>query len=781
MSDADHVVSLPGTDWMVWREAVLRTTGFPADGLARLCAPDCAAAADAFLDQRASAEEFDKALHEAVTHGSREVYAIAADTLFREAVTWQSRSVLTALDCIAAAGPEPVRNRKQRERERIVARYWQRYGAKAETIGFFGPVCWITVDPAAPAAVTAQPGPGLLRDRRVYLDHWALTAYADAATASRAARDWLPPALQPQLALRENQVLEPNRPAVPLSRAEAAVLARCDGRRPAIHVARAAVADPQAGLRSEEDVYVLLDQLVRRGLLRWNLDLPVRVECEEVLRERLAAIGDADVRSRALAGLDRLCLARDGVARAAGDPAALARALTGLEAEFTAVTGQAPTRKPGEMYAGRGVCWEEATRDLDLTIGGPVLDAITPPLTVLLQAARWLSAAMAQAYLDALRGLYDDLAADLGTPEVPLGHLWFLAQGLFYGTGDRPADAVVADLTRRLATLFGLGSGDQQARELCLRSDELIPAVAGIFPAERPGWAAARLHSPDLQLCAVSIEAINRGEFTVVLGELHAAWATNSCGVFVCRHPDPQALRAALVADVGPGRVHPLLPNQWPRHTSRLAIALDDPSDALLGFMPAPGADPDRLLPVSAVSVAEAGGDLVARALDGRSWPLVEIFARPLSEVAVEGFKLAGTGAHTPRITIDRLVASRETWRTTVGECGLATVTGDGERFLAARRWRRALGLPESVFVKIGTETKPVFVDFTSPLYVASFAAMLRAAHARDGGPALTVTEAVPAADQAWTPDRDGRRYAAELRLQIRDPVPCRSQPGRPR
>jgi surfactin synthase thioesterase subunit len=780
-SEAAHLVPLPGSDWMVWRAAVLRTTGFPADGLARLSTPVLAAAADELLDERAGEGEFGKAWQEAVTHCAREVYLIATDPLFREAVTWQSRSVLSALDGIGKAGPAPLRNRKQRERERIVARYWQRYCAKAETIGFFGPVCWVTVDGAAAAAVTARPGSGLVSDRKVFLDHWALSAYAQRATASPQARDWLRPALQPQLALHQDQLLEPNRPPVPLSRTEAAILARCDGRTTAIDITRAIAADPESGLRSEADAGVLLDQLVRRGLLRWDLDLPVGLECEDVLRARLAAIGDEGIRSRALGGLDRLGRARDEVAAAAGDPDALATALARLDAEFTAVTGSAASRNPGEMYVSRGICWEETTRDLDVTIGKPVLEAITPPLSVLLRAARWLSAAMAEAYLGSLRNLYEDLAADLDTRDVPLGQLWFLAQGLFYGTSGRPADAVAADLTRRLAALFGLDSADREAPGLTFRSAELIPALAELFPGDRPGWSAARLHSPDLQLCAESTEAINRGDFSVVLGELHAAWATNTCGVFVYGHPDVRALRAALVADVGPGRVHPLLPTQWPRHTSRLAIAIDDPSDALLAFMPAPGADPDRVLPVSAVSVTDIGGELTARALDGRCWPLVEIFARPLSEVAVEGFKLAGAGPHTPRVTIDRLVAARETWRTTVGECGLAPVTDERERFLAARRWRRELRLPESVFVKIGTETKPVFVDFTSPLYVASFATMLRAAQAASGSATtLTVTEALPAPGQAWVPDHQGRRYLSELRLQIRDRLPCRSRPGTP-
>ncbi len=773
----EHLVALPGTEWRIWRDAVLRTTGFPADGLRRLAADDCAATADAYLDGKASDEEFGKALREAQAHCSREVHAIAADPLFREAVTWQSASVLSALDGIAKAGPEPPRNRKQRERERIVARYWQRYCAKAETIGFFGPVCWVTIDPDA-TVVTAKAGPNLLRDRRIFLEHWALASYADRISADPRARRWLPPALQPHLTMDGAKLLDPARPPLRLSPAEQAVLARCDGRRLACAVARAVLADSRSGLRKEDDVYLMLDRLAERGLLRWNLDLPVSLDSELLLRERLTAIGNPEVRAQALAGLARLCAGRDAVAGAVGNPDALAGALRQIEKDFTDLAGAAPRRRLGQTYAARTVCAEDTTRDLDVTIGAGILKAVAAPLAILLEAARWTSAAMAEAYLAALRGLHAELSADLGTPAVPLGQLWFLAQGLFYGSAQRPADLVTAELGQRLRSLYGVEPSGTADR-LDLSSDRLRPRLATIFPAQHPGWSAARIHSPDLLICAQSLDAVRRGDFTVVLSELHAAWASCASGVFVAAHPDRARLRTAYATDIGIGRIDPLLPVDWPRHSPRLAFTLDSPDDIQLGFTPAPGADPDRLLPISAVSVMDTDGQLVATGPAGRGWPLAEVFARPLAEVTVDAFKLAGSGAHTPRITIDRVVVAREAWRTTVAAAGLTKAADDRERYLAARRWRRELGLPDHVFVMIGTEQKPVFADLTSPLYVNSLCAMLRAASADSGVDVpVTLTEMLPTCGQAWVPDAAGRRYFSELRLHVCDPQQPRCGPG---
>jgi len=164
----------------------------------------------------------------------------------------------------------------------------------------------------------------------------------------------------------------------------------------------------------------------------------------------------------------------------------------------------------------------------------------------------------------------------------------------------------------------------------------------------------------------------------------------------------------------------------------------------------------------------------VAKAPHGRSWPLTIIFAQSLSEVAVDMFKHAGTGAHTPRIVIDNMVISRETWRPSLSTSGLIGGASEGERFLAARRWRHALGLPERVFVSVASEVKPMYVDLTSPPYVASLIHMLSAAQAASTEEVrLSVTEMLPLPEHAWVPDAEGRRYLSELRLQLRDPAPA--------
>ncbi|GAB3143121.1 hypothetical protein GCM10027290_18980 [Micromonospora sonneratiae] len=761
-----HRVPLGDTGWSVWRDAILRSTGFPADGLNLLSAPQAAAAADEFINTGAGGDLFDKEFTEALGAGGRRLRAIAADPLVREAITWQNPGALVALDGLVNGGDNAPRNVRRRDRERALLMYWQRYCGKNETVGFFGPSCWVTIDPETPQPVVATPGTGLVRRRWVPFESWALSAYADTLNADLAVRRWWPPMLCPQLSLAGREVLRPGRPPVVVSTVEAALLAACDGRKPAVTV----VSDPKLGLRRPEDGYTLLDRLVERELLTWDAALPVSPAAEGVLRERIAAIGDESVRSVALAGLDRLSAARDRVAAAAGDPDALRLALSALDGTFTELTGLPPRRRGGQMYAGRTLCYEDTSRDLDAVFGAGLLDDLAAPLGIMLQAARWMVGALHDAYGAVLRQLYDELRLDAGDGPVALSDLWFLTQGMFWGTEERPVDAVAAEFSRRWAGLFGLDTMPAGATRIDVASADIAARVAEAFPAPRPSWTTGWMHSPDLQICATDVEALARGDYFVVLGELHAGWASFDCEVFTPSHPDPERLRTALAEDLGERRIRLLFPSDWPRRTSRVAESLVGPTDRQLAFAAASGAEPDRILPTVEVTVSEVDGELVATARDGQRWPLIEMFATLLSAHAVDGFKLVADAPHTPRVTIDRMVVSRRTWRTTVGETGLADVVGERERFLAVRRWRRQLDLPDQVYLKVGTETKPCYADLTSPFYASNLCSMLRSAR-RDAGDDVSVvlSEMLPTPDQAWVPDAEGRRYFSELRMQIFD------------
>jgi hypothetical protein len=144
---AAHHVPLAG-DWALWRDFAVRSTGFGIAGIDVFGAPD--------EDERLA--------------------QVASDPRFREAVAWQSREALRgAVDKLAAGGESPSRRRRRAE---VVAGYWQRYCAKNDTIGFFGPLGWGRFADDG-AAIDVRAG-ALQAERVVHLETWAVEALARA-------------------------------------------------------------------------------------------------------------------------------------------------------------------------------------------------------------------------------------------------------------------------------------------------------------------------------------------------------------------------------------------------------------------------------------------------------------------------------------------------------------------------------------------------------------------------------------------------------------------------
>ncbi len=247
----------------------------------------------------------------------------------------------------------------------------------------------------------------------------------------------------------------------------------------------------------------------------------------------------------------------------------------------------------------------------------------------------------------------------------------------------------------------------------------------------------------------------------LVLGELHTACNTQRSNCFVTQHPDRTELLESIDADFPEPLIFPVLPKYSPPRLSiRTHPALIRDTDFLVefGYHTAP-ADRPRLVRSRDVVVAERDGEVVVRLPTGECFPVLEVFGEVLMDAVIDQVRLFGERDRVPRVTVDRMVLCRQTWRLPPAEVPFATVKDEAARYLAARAWRRELGLPERAFVKADGE-KPVFVDFTSPVYVNLLAKAVR----RTSTP-VTVVEMVPDTDELWLTDRLGRRYTAELRL----------------
>ena len=155
---------------------------------------------------------------------------------------------------------------------------------------------------------------------------------------------------------------------------------------------------------------------------------------------------------------------------------------------------------------------------------------------------------------------------------------------------------------------------------------------------------------------------------------------------------------------------------------------------------------------------------------DGHDLDVIDAFGDLVGPALAQQFRLLAPGVHTPRVTIDSLVVSRESWTFAAADVAFADTTDEARRFLAARAWAGAHGLPRHVFLRFTGERKPIYADLTSLASIDLISRSLRRARRHAGANAtVTVTEMLPAPDQAWLTGAGGQRYTAELRMVAAD------------
>jgi len=735
-----------------------------------LAEPGCAAA---FAALRAAGESLAEARAELarvfpgeVARASAEIARVAADERFREAILWQNRhACATALDrLVRKPADTTARTSQRRQHEELVAGYLQRYCVMNDTIGFFGPVGFAELtDGGGPAAV--RYGADLLARREVYFEAWCIDRLAEALTGEPAYRPWLAPRLKSSFHLAGDLLYRSFGQPVRLSPQVARLLAGCREQQSAAVLARELVADPAAPFATEEEVFSLLETLARTRVITWDSGVPLDLHPDRRLAERLGQIEDTRLRDAALSRLAELRRARAGVAAAAGEARALDAALRDLEGTFVRLTRMAPRRLAGQMYAGRGLVYEDCRRDVEVRFGAELLARLGPPLSRLLDAARWVAGELARSVEEILRPIHAEFAGRSGDGTVASHDLFASGMSILYRQEREPSFvAVEREYHARWARAVGpVADG---ARSIRLTAAELAERLTP-FGDSGTAWTLARYFSPDVMVVASDLAAFQRGDFELVLGEVHSG-NTLLWSCFLSQHPEPGRIAAALAADSGGETV--VLPRLH-QHAlvQRLNLGVDLPWIYHFELADTPvSAPPAQILPAGEVVIADTPVGLLARTRDGRvSFPAIDLFTSCLIQ---ECSSILGAvlppARHTPRLTVDHLVISRERWRFTADELSFAAVQDPLDRFLAFRRWARDLGLPRFCFYKISTERKPCYLDLTSPIYVDTFARLLRTAReSAQGAASVAVTEMLPRIDQTWLGDAAGNCYTSELRI----------------
>ncbi len=789
---AAHQLPVAGGEFAIWRTSSLRGAGMPVDWIEVLAdtglwdrttgmlaaepvptgripgrpTPEEKAARAALRKAAQDREKAYRALfEEAMLRQAVTVQEFARRPLVREAIAWQNPSFArNALDSFCRAEGPGARNSRWRQREKTIVGYLQRYCTKNDTIGFFGPVGWAEWD-ESPVPLRVEPGGGLLADRTVYWESWGIDLLGEALMERYGLRRHVAPRLNPSVHVDGDTVHRPYRRPLVLDAAPAAVLRACDGTAGAAEIAEELCWLGAPGLTGEADVVAALEKLVRQQVITWDLDVPLGKDPAAGLRELLERMPRGPGRSGALEELERVEALRGAVAGAAGDPAGVLSALSALDEDFTARTGQVAQRRAGETGAGRTLVFEDSRREATARLGAGLLEDIGPALDLVLRSARWFTGAVAREYRSELDGLFDGVVRDSGRDRVPLSTLTFLLGPRLVGDGGKPLDDLAADLRTRWDRVLGRPQGRSRWQ---LDSAELAAAVEAEFGCEAPGWTAARYHSPDLLVAAPDAGSVEPGSTLVVLGELHTALNTLEGRLFVEQHADPASMWDRVRADDVLPRVVPMLPKSWravsPRTYPPLTMLL--PEYTYWSPGQDSGGAPGEVLPAAGLVVHREDGRLLVTGPGGFRADLIEVLGELISMVAVTRFGIMPVRDHTPRVVVDRLVLSRESWRPRAAELLTPPKCDEATEYLETVRWLRENGVSRRFFLVAPVEEKPTFVDTRSPMLVLLLARTVRRTVEQFGQDArITLSEMLPDSDACWLRDDEGRRYVSELRV----------------
>ncbi|HEY2577583.1 MAG TPA: hypothetical protein VGI74_14850, partial [Streptosporangiaceae bacterium] len=356
-----------------------------------------------------------------------------------------------------------------------------------------------------------------------------------------------------------------------------------------------------------------------------------------------------------------------------------------------------------------------------------------------------------------------------GSPSVPLGHLIARAAADLTASGHSlppPVQAAVQEFQRRWQRVLSWPDGEHRHT---VTAAGLADAAEREFGGATVPWRAAVHHSPDIMIAAASPAAVAAGDFLLVLGELHLAVNSLDNRFFIQHHDDPQRLRAAAESDFGDARIYAALPKNSPYVSSRVwpPITLLSPAYTYWTWSGEPSSidPPGPVLPGAGLMVRRRDGMLRVACQDtGAEYDLLEVLGEILSTAVVNAFRPFPAAPHRPRVTIDRLVISRESWTFPAADTAWAFVKHEAARYATARAWRAGHGLPERVFAVLPVERKPIAVDFTSLPLVNILAKEIRRT-AEAGTATFSVSEMLPDLGELWLPDRPGHRYTSEFRL----------------
>ena len=643
----------------------------------------------------------------------------------QEALWWQNppfaKNTLPALlrgDCLHDSS-------KSRRRLRKFVSYLQRYCAKNEVIGFFGPVGFGNLVEGLKAPKESDGD--WLQQRRVYLEPWVIRVLWYHFTTRVPEHALL--YLSPKVRVRGGLIFDGSR-----SR-------RADGGR-AITSEMSELLDllrerPRslAELLAEDHQEATIDLARRKG---WVSALPAIPSDGSAL---IWARNQADcyhpsIRDPILQELAHYESLLKRMSQERSGLAPLPQIIWEFQELLASRNSGDSSRNKGSFYGGRLGFYEDCRRR-PLDVPADWLNPLLPALFLVLRSARWMALRTASRAEQLFAERADRLQLRMGDG-FPAVFLWERTRDIF----SEPAKFLFQDAKAELAERWRQVLGEQTPNKGVCRwsSEELSAGVERFFPEQQFSYRGARFHSCDLLFTS---------QGKAVLGELHPCLFPFQDLSTTLQHPDLGKLRH-WYEDRSPGKeVRPATFVPFTR--LHLDGRIDKEAQAVL-------VDPhhgswrplDRQIRLGDVTVHKVGENFMLRGPGEMEVGLLDFFTPDLCELQHLHFSPFDWAEPGLRLEIDEMVVHRAKWRLQASQLSGLKPLPVAERLTGLNRILTENELPEQFFAHFPKEVKPLLIMRDSVLFLELFWSLLSSSGE------CTCSEVLPALEEAWLETPDG-------------------------